>query len=244
MRSVRDELSYTVERLRTRGERKLPPERDLAEELRVSRGTLRKELARLVEDGRIVQRMGRGGGSFIQDVGVESYLEPDPKPPLVVTRSLDSVVGVPTFLTDQGYEPRTRILRTEERAVQAGDRERLGLDIDDRVVVIQRLRSADRVPLSLEEMTLPSAVFPGILDRELGSIYELMSAAYGILVSRAEETIGIGAASPAAAFLLETSPGAPLFDIRRTAYDQHGRPVEVSRDLFRADVTRLTVTSE
>lgn len=242
MHSIQRELALTIERLRARGERKLPPERVLADELGTSRGTLRNELARLAARGVIVQRLGRGGGSFIEDVAVEAYLEPVAEPPLVVTRSLDAVVGVPTFLTDQGYEPSTRILRTEERPAQPEDRRRLALDDDGRVAVIQRVRSADGVPLSLEEMTLPVDLFPGLLDRELRSIYELMRTAYGTEVSRAEETIGVGAASAAAAYLLDTDPGAPLFDIRRTAYDQRGRPVEVSRDLFRADITRLTVT--
>jgi GntR family transcriptional repressor for pyruvate dehydrogenase complex len=64
----------TVERLGTairlgilpRGSR-LPPERDLAEELRISRSTLRQALTTLVQSGHLVSLRGRSGGTFVAD---------------------------------------------------------------------------------------------------------------------------------------------------------------------------------
>ncbi len=49
------------------GER-LPPERELADRLGVSRVTLRQALGRVVELGLVETRRGRGGGSFISTV--------------------------------------------------------------------------------------------------------------------------------------------------------------------------------
>ncbi|MET4058877.1 GntR family transcriptional repressor for pyruvate dehydrogenase complex [Arthrobacter sp. UYP6] len=46
---------------------RLPSERDLAASLQVGRMTVRAALARLVEQGLIKTRRGRGGGSFIQE---------------------------------------------------------------------------------------------------------------------------------------------------------------------------------
>src|SRR4051795_13353110 len=62
----------TVERLGTAirlgllapGER-LPPERDLAEQLGIARSTLRQALASLTESGHLVAQRGRGGGTFV-----------------------------------------------------------------------------------------------------------------------------------------------------------------------------------
>jgi GntR family transcriptional repressor for pyruvate dehydrogenase complex len=55
---------------------RLPPERDLAELLRISRSTLRQALTTLVQSGHLVSLRGRAGGTFVaerpplgQDVG-------------------------------------------------------------------------------------------------------------------------------------------------------------------------------
>jgi DNA-binding FadR family transcriptional regulator len=57
---------------------RLPPERDLADQLRISRSTLRQALTTLVQSGHLVSLRGRGGGTFVaerpplgQDVAAE-----------------------------------------------------------------------------------------------------------------------------------------------------------------------------
>lgn len=46
---------------------KLPPERELAERLRISRSTLRQALRALVQSGHLVSRRGRAGGTFVAE---------------------------------------------------------------------------------------------------------------------------------------------------------------------------------
>ncbi len=46
---------------------KLPPERELAEQLDISRSTLRQALTTLVQSGHLVAARGRGGGTFVAD---------------------------------------------------------------------------------------------------------------------------------------------------------------------------------
>lgn len=45
----------------------LPPERDLADQLRINRSTLRQALTTLVRSGHIVSLWGGGGGTFVAD---------------------------------------------------------------------------------------------------------------------------------------------------------------------------------
>jgi GntR family transcriptional regulator, transcriptional repressor for pyruvate dehydrogenase complex len=45
----------------------LPPERDLAEQLRISRSTLRQALTTLVQSGHLVSVRGRAGGTFVAE---------------------------------------------------------------------------------------------------------------------------------------------------------------------------------
>jgi DNA-binding FadR family transcriptional regulator len=53
----------------------LPPERDLAEQLRISRSTLRQALTTLVQSGHLVSVRGRSGGTFVAE---EPPLAEDP----------------------------------------------------------------------------------------------------------------------------------------------------------------------
>jgi GntR family transcriptional regulator, transcriptional repressor for pyruvate dehydrogenase complex len=46
---------------------RLPPERDLAEELNIARSTLRQALTTLVQSGHLVSVRGRSGGTFVSD---------------------------------------------------------------------------------------------------------------------------------------------------------------------------------
>src|SRR5215210_7926221 len=54
----------------------LPPERDLAELLRISRSTLRQALTTLVQSGHLVSVRGRAGGTFVAE---EPPLAEDPE---------------------------------------------------------------------------------------------------------------------------------------------------------------------
>ena len=58
---------------------RLPSERDLAEELRISRSTLRQALTALVQSGHLVSLRGRAGGTFVAEeppLGQEAGGEP------------------------------------------------------------------------------------------------------------------------------------------------------------------------
>src|SRR3954462_14497448 len=69
---VRNAFEVTIERLAqsirlgviVEGDR-LPPERELAETLGVSRGTLREAIKALRDAGLVESRRGRGGGPFV-----------------------------------------------------------------------------------------------------------------------------------------------------------------------------------
>src|SRR5262245_22714837 len=55
---------------------RLPPERDLADELGISRSTLRQALTTLVQSGHLVSRRGRSGGTFVADEPPLTHDEP------------------------------------------------------------------------------------------------------------------------------------------------------------------------
>src|SRR5918992_581952 len=46
---------------------RLPPERDLADQLGIARSTLRQALTALTESGHMIAQRGRGGGTFVAE---------------------------------------------------------------------------------------------------------------------------------------------------------------------------------
>jgi GntR family transcriptional regulator len=210
---------------------KLGSERELAERYRTSRSSLRQVLAALEEAGLVDRVIGRSGGIFISHTQVQ--------------RSLGDVIGVPAFLASQGYVAGTRVLSTRIGAPDTTTAQALGLTADDFVVEIQRVRLADASPISLELARFPADAFPGLLEQQLGgSLYETLESVYGLVTARADERIEAVNATPEEATLLGIKPGSALLLITRVTYDQHDRPCEFSRDLFRGDRTRLAVTAQ
>ena len=113
------------------------------------------------------------------------------------------------------------------------------------MVDLVRIRLADGSPFSLERAKLPAKRFPGLLELPLGgSVYELIEEHFGTTPHDAVERIEVVLASADEAAILEVEPGAPLMAITRTTTDADGEPIEFSRDLFRADRTRIVVRTE
>ncbi len=67
---------------------------------------------------------------------------------------------------------------------------------------------------------------------------------FGIDISATDESIELAEVSSSVSTLLgQPMPAPPVLKLERIGYDQHERPVEYSVDLFRADRTRLSVST-
>ena len=210
---------------------RLGAERALAAELGVSRATLRQALA-VLEEGGVVRRVpGRGGGTFVAKGKIE--------------RDLSRIVGVPGLLRSQGVVAGTRVLSARLAEADEDAAQALGARPGELVVDLVRIRLADGSPFSLEHAKLPARRFPGLLELPLGgSVYELLEEHFGTKPTGATERIEVVLASSDEAAILDIEPGAPLMAITRTTTDAGGEPIEFSRDLFRADRTRIVVRTD
>ncbi len=203
-------------------------ERELSERYGVSRASLRHVLASLEEAGMVRRATGRNGGTFVSH----------PK----VDRDLSEVAGVPAYLARQGYVAGSRILSTQVVRADESAREALHLGEGAAVIEIRRIRLADGTPISLDHAQFPADRFDGLLECALGgSLYELLADVFGLEPGQAEEMIEVVSATDDEASLLGITPDAPLLAITRTTVDADGTPFEFSRDLFRADRTRISV---
>ena len=206
---------------------RLPPERDLAQALGVSRMTVRQALASLAARGLVERGVGRG--TFVREGAP-------------VDHDLTRVAGFTAEVEGQGLAAGARILSA--RACPAPDRaaRALGLAPGAEVLRIERVRLGGGQPLTLEDTTLPSALFPGLLDRDLGgSLYALMRDAYDRGPASADERLEPVAARAYESEALGVAEGSPLMLVERVAFDAAGTPVEFARDRHRGDRARFHV---
>jgi GntR family transcriptional regulator len=208
------------------GER-IPPERDLAEALSVSRMTVRQALASLAARGLVERGVGRG--TFVRQA-----------PP--VLHDLTRVAGFTEEVERQGMEAGARILEARECAAPVHVARALELSPGAPALRIERVRLGAGRPLTLEDSWLPAARFPGLLARDLtGSVYALMRSDYGLQPVSATEVLEPFAARSYEAEALGVEEGAPLMLVERVAYAADGTAVEFARDIHRGDAARFVI---
>jgi len=125
--SLRDRLAPG----RARPGDRLPPEQELAEELGVSRGTLRLALERLESNGEIVRR--QGSGTFVGRVAQ----------PAAFSAGLEVLESYASLARRQGKRLTSRDLTVEQVKVPGYVAEALDLRRGTRVPLIQRTLLAD-----------------------------------------------------------------------------------------------------
>jgi GntR family transcriptional regulator len=205
---------------------RLPPERDFAERLGVSRMTVRQAFDALARAGLVERGVGRG--TFVAA-------------PKVDLERGSRVAGFTEQMTRAGLEPSASVLLAEVRVAPAAVAASLRLAPGGRAARVQRLRSGAGVPITVEDSWVPDALFPGIAERDLtGSLYALMGE-YGHEPVRAVEHLEPVAARAEDARRLGVRPRSPLMLVERVAYDARDVPVEYASDRHRGDRARFVV---
>lgn len=191
----------------------IPAEPELAEELGVSPGTVRKALAALERRRLIERRQGRG--TFVASHTSERAL-------FHFFRVVD--------IQDRKHTPTSLVLDCRSGPATEGEAAALALDPGAVVHRVERIRALAGEPVILERILLPAARFPGfalpVLREMTDELYVLYQRDHGVTIARAEERLGAVAATEQQAVKLALWPGAPLLEIARVAFDVADRPVE------------------
>ncbi|HSK26724.1 MAG TPA: GntR family transcriptional regulator [Jiangellales bacterium] len=223
------QLASELQRLIESGEivsgTRLDNEIALADQLGVSRPTMRRAIQYLVERGLLVRK--RGVGTQVVRASVQRPLE------------LSSLYD---DLSLAGRRPSTRVLVVEKVSADDAVASALGLDRGTTVVHLQRLRLADDEPIALLTNYLPPDVFDlSGADLETRGLYELLRSG-GVHIRIADQSIGARNATAAEARLLGETRGAALLTMTRTAYDDVGRAVEYGTHVYRGSRYAFSLT--
>ncbi len=207
---------------------RIPSETDLANELGVSRTTIRDALSRLELEGVIYRK--QGAGTFINEAGLQIH-----------TR-LEEIWGYETMLRAHGYEPSVQILSVEEQPADEKTAGELNLAPAETMVVVKKLFLADENPVILSINHIPARLITDSYTPTDFSlpIYRFLSHfCQQHLSYYLSEIVPLVAPDWLADTLHLARRPAAVLSFKEIGYNQDNQPVVKAFSYFRDDLLRL-----
>jgi GntR family transcriptional regulator len=206
---VRDHLAQQIAAGSLKPGSALPSELDLAAQLGVSPGTIRKALEGLESESLITRRQGRG--TFVRD------------------RDADTALAFDNLRTHEGQflSGSIEFLGATSGPATAEEQERLGLSAPEPILRCEQLRDHGG-PVLFERFSLAVARFPGLADATMVGPHHIAQLARerGVLLGRASETVEVADAGAEVAGRLQVDEGTPLLKLERLTYSLEREPLE------------------
>ena len=202
---------------------KLPPESKLSHLFRVNRNTVRQAISDLVAK-EIVQKKN-GVGSFV----IARSLQP-------VKYTLQHISSFTDDMIRMGIVPQTKLINKSVIEAPSDVVEKLMLGKEKMVILTERLRLGNRIPLVIERSYLPYKEYKDILKMRLtGSLYHLLTIKFHVKLHRSHQTLRAITLSGKDAKLLGIAPRSPGIFLESVIYDSKNIPVEVLHAFHRGD---------
>jgi DNA-binding GntR family transcriptional regulator len=196
---------------------RLENEVKIAEELGLSRPTVRAAFSYLVDKGLVLRR--RGQGTVVTKGKVSRSVK--------LTSLFDD-------LAEAGKSPSTRVIHNE--VIKASDLVKRALELadDQFVIYLERLRFGDGEPIALMHNFIPTSLVTMSNEMlEQHGFYELLRAG-GVFPDHATQRISAKNSSTNESVLLDEPRGTALLTMERTTYDVTGRAIEFGQHVYRA----------
>lgn len=207
---------------------RLKAEPDLAKELGVSRGTLRRALSSLIEEGILTQVQGRG--TFVADA----------RPVAPVAQKLSTLSE---DFASQGIPLQTSVISAELVTPPVAVAKALRTTRNQPVLLLVRVRGTDDHAVALLHNYVRTDLTPGIesVDFSEVTLFSVLEGQYGLQIASARRTFSAIGANAAVAERLGLGPGAPVQLLQQLTVLVDGRPVEYS-DVW-IDSAQLRITT-
>ena len=206
---------------------RVPAEMDLANELGVSRTTIRDALSRLENEGVIFRK--QGSGTFVN------------RPGLRIRSRLDEIWSYEAVLQAHGYEPSTQVLDASRQAADATLAADLNLGDSDLVLLVRKLFLEDEQPVILAVNLIPLRLITQPYSREdlFEPIFEFLAEYGGHHLSYfLSEIVPIVGTNDISANL-RIPTGTPLISLEEIGYSEENEPILKAYSYFRDDLLRL-----
>jgi len=217
---VYDAVAEAIASRRLKPGDRLPTERALCAQFGISRATVRRAMRRLSDEGLIDAKVGRG--SFVRG-------GPLAEPP-------NALMSFTELARARGLAATSQVLAQNVRPATLEETTVFGIDMQDLVFDLERLRLLDGAPVAIDRTRIPLNIAPALPDLDFGeaSVYEALEAA-GAAPNLAEAVVRAEVADGPTAVVLDVSVGAPLVICTTMSYDGLDRLVEIGEIAYRAD---------
>jgi len=207
----------------------LPAEVDLSRMLGVSRVTLREGLRLLEEDGMIVRK--HGIGTFVR------------LNPIKLETSLTDNLGLTEVITQNGFTPGVGYLKIWQEAGSPYITQRLGLKSDSEIIHIERVRTANELPMVYTLDAIPAALLKNAnISDELGSsIYDFLENKCGMKIAYGDARVEAAKATTRIAKLLSVPANSVLIMLEQIDYSPTHTPILFTREWYVKNIVNFTI---
>ena len=212
-------------------EAKLPSERELSQNLDVSRMTVRRSITELVNEGLLERR--HGSGTYVA------------KPR--ITYNAREVLSYVEAMQTRGITTSSQLLEFVQVPASRRLAERLEVEIGDSLYLVVILRLANRNPFVVERYYFPCSRLPDLeeYDLEKTSINDLITDGYHLVPGRISQSIEAMPAGDIVSQQLRVEEGFSLLMITKTIRSKlDGKPIEFAQDYLRSDYARVQSETE
>lgn len=207
----------------------LPTEKALAERFSVSRITAQRALNDIAAMGLAERQSGRG--SFVKALRIE--------------QDLSALTGFVEDMKALGLSATAKVVLVEVATASADVADHLGIALGDRIFHIQRVRLANRQPISLDVSYLPEDIGAAVAEENLEDrpFYSILEETLGVPLGHGQYILESVEANNSIATHLDVAVGSPILRIERTAYAlRDSRPLIYEFLNYRGDRVRYRLT--
>jgi GntR family transcriptional regulator len=189
----------------------------------ISRTTLREAL-RILEEQRLIRKR-RGLGTFVMD--------------RAIVKDMSQNFGITEMISQAGYQPGTKDARISVEPASKPIVEKLGIPDHANVVVIERVRTANAIPIVWTRDILPQDFLGGWIPkaRDLNgvSLYECLGRYTSIRIVNGTASFTPVQANREIAEKLSIARNSLLLLIEQVDHDRNERPVLYSAEYHLTD---------
>lgn len=201
---------------------KIPSENQIITELEVSRGTVKKAVSVLVEEGLLEQIQGKGtyvtGGTISYPLG-------------------SGLLSFAETLESQKLSFETKVVTSEFRKATKEIASKLGISVGDDYLYMKRIRYVEGEKVMLIENRLNSSLCKGIENYDFNkeSLFRGIEKITGSKIAFSESRYAARVVGEKRAKELDVTPDSPVLHLEQLVYLEGGTPIEFGNVWLKAN---------
>ena len=228
---IKDELKNQILSKKYNIGDKISSERELADFYNVTRVTVQKAMNLLEQEG-FIERI-HGKGMFVLS-NSESNIY------ILNNEKSDSILGFSREFKNN-VKISSKLIKFHTKKAGKGIGKFLGIDENDEIYFIRRVRLMDNIPVLVEDSNIPLKIINKIPKEvlETGSLYEYIEKITDKKITDADSIIEASLFNEELAELLEIKAGSPMLKISEVTRLDDKRAFNYSYSYNRADIFRI-----